>query len=111
MPYLGSYLFQSYGTRRLTEEEIEAGTTAEINVTSGMKNYIAKYTCEYMAYLKNKIANTYVSGGIPQGQLANLFNSHFTPIKYGDYPVNVKYTLPGQDSPNSVKKHIIKFYD
>jgi hypothetical protein len=111
MPYLGSYLFQSYGTRRLTKEEIEAGTTAEINVTSGMKNYIAKYTCEYMAYLKNKIANTYVNGGIPQGQLADLFNSHFTPIKYGNYPVIVKYTLPGQDSPNSVKKHIIKFYD
>jgi hypothetical protein len=114
MPYLGSYLFQSYGTRRLTEEEIEAGTTAEINVTSGMKNYIAKYTCEYMAYLKNCLANTYAGdkeNSIPKGQLSNLFNSHFTPIKYGNYPVNVKYTLPGQDSPNSVKKHIIKFYD
>ena len=111
MPSLGAYLFQSSGTRQLTEEEINAGATADVNVTSGMKNYIAKYTCEYMAYLKNKIANTYVNGGIPQGELATLFNANFTPIKYGNYPVNVKYTLPGQESPNSLKKQVIKFYD
>ena len=111
MPALGSYIFQSNGTRRLTDDEATSGNISDILALSGMKNYIAKYTCEYMYLLKNKIANTYINRGIPSGQLATLFNADFTPLKYGNYPVNINYTLPGADKPNSEKKHIIRFVD
>ena len=111
IPFLGSYLFQSNGTGRLTDSDIASGSAAEVNVISGMKNYIAKYTYEYMSMLKNNIANSFVNGQIPAGQLYNLFNADFTPIKYGNYPVNIYYTLPGENNPNTIKKHIIRFFD
>jgi len=108
---LTNYLFQSDGTRRLTEEEIESGATGETNVISGMKHYIAKYTCEYLYEVKGKIANAYVNRTIPGGQLETIFNANFTPLRYGNYPVNINYTLPGKTSPQRVKKHIIKYND
>ncbi len=108
---LTNYLFQSDGTRRLTEEEIESGVTGETNVISGMKHYIAKYTCEYLYEIKGKIANAYVNRIIPSGQLETIFNTNFTPLRYGNYPVNINYTLPGKTSPQRVKKHIIRYND
>ncbi len=108
---LTSYVFQSAGTRKLTEEEIEAGTTSDVTVISGMKNYIAKYSCEYLYTVKGKIANAYVSGGVPAGQLQTILNANFTPLQYGNYPVNIKYTLPGKTTPQQVKKHTIKYDD
>lgn len=108
---LTNYLFQSDGTRRLTEEEIEAGISGETTVISGMKHYIAKYTCEYLYEIKGKIANAYVNKTIPAGQLETIFNANFTPLRYGNYPVNINYTLPGKTSPQRVKKHIIRYND
>jgi hypothetical protein len=108
---LTNYLFQSDGTRRLTEDEIETGKTGETNGISGMKHYIAKYTCEYLYEIKGEISNAYVNRTIPAGQLETIFNANFTPLRYGNYPVNIKYTLPGMSNPHSVKKHIIKYRD
>jgi hypothetical protein len=108
---LTNYLFQSDGTRRLTEEEIEAGISGETTVISGMKHYIAKYTCEYLYEVKGKIANAYVNKTIPAGQLETIFNANFTPLRYGNYPVNINYTLPGKTFPQRVKKHIIRYND
>ena len=76
-----------------------------------MKHYIAKYTCEYLYELKGKIANTYYKNGIPGEQYKNVYNANFTPLRYGNYPVNINYTLPGKTSPQRVKKHIIKYND
>ncbi len=111
LPFLSSYMFQTGGTRNLTDTEIESGMITDINALSGMKNYIAKYSRQYMYTLKNLIANKYTNGQIPAGQLHNLFFSNFTPIKYGVYPVNITFTLPGQTNPNSTVKHIILFND
>ncbi|NOZ36452.1 MAG: hypothetical protein GXO80_14290 [Chlorobi bacterium] len=111
LPFLSSYMFQSSGTRNLSDAEIESGNVSDINVISGMKNYLAKYSQEYMYMLKNLIVNKYVNGQIPAGQLHDLFFSNFTPIQYGVYPVNISFTLPGQTNPNSTVKHIINFFD
>lgn len=108
---LMNYLFQSSGTRRLTDDEIESGITAETNVVSGMKHYIAKYSCEYLYQLKGKIANAYVNKTIPAGQLHTIFNADFTPLRYGNYPVDIQYTLPGKTAPQRVKRHVIRYND
>jgi hypothetical protein len=108
---LTAYIFQSDGTRRLNEEEIARGTTSDINVISGMKNYIAKYSCEYMYILKNRIVNAFINGQIPAGKIANLHNISFRPLTYGNYPVNIYYNLPGKTTPQQVKKHIISVID
>ncbi|MCF6185692.1 MAG: hypothetical protein L3J56_13920 [Bacteroidales bacterium] len=111
LPFLSSYMFQSSGTRNLSDDEIESGTVSDINAISGMKNYIAKYSQQYMYTLKNLIANEFVNGQIPAGQLHDLYFSNFTPIQYGVYPVNISFTLPGQTNPNSTVKHNINFFD
>ncbi len=110
LPSLTSYLFQSEGTRRLSEDEINLGSSSDVIVLSGMKNYIAKYTYEYMCLLQNKIVNTYLNE-IPEGQSKNLLNSDFIPLIPGNYPVNIKYTLPEKTLPSTEKKYIMKFVD
>lgn len=108
---LTSYIFQADGTRRLTDEEIARGTTSDVNVISGMKNYISKLSCEYMYMLKNYIVNAYSTGNIPAGRLTSLHNANFRPLTYGNYPVNISYTLPGKSTPQQVKKHVISVID
>jgi hypothetical protein len=93
----------------LTEDEIEAGTATETTALSGMKHYIAKYACSYLYTLKGKIANAYIDRPVPSAKFQTILNTSFTPLEYGSYPVNVKYTLPGKDSPQSIYRYDIDF--
>ena len=111
-PALTSYFFQENGTRNLTEEEINQGFSDKVEVLSGIKYYLAKYSCEYIQSLQSTIAKQFGLGNIPAtGGLNELFHANFTPLKYGDYPIQINYTLPEKNAPQSSKKHIINYND
>ena len=108
---LTSYLFQSDGTRALAEEEIEAGTSNGATVLSGMKYYLAKYVSEYQAGLKGHVANYGRENSASREQLQRLYNSHFIPLKYGNYPVKITYTLPGEEKAKTGFIYNIEYKD
>lgn len=107
---LTSYFFQYDGTKRLTEGEIESGQVGRYEVLSGMKYYLAKYVCEYQAYLKGQLAN-YGGGSTSKIELERLYNSNFIPLKYGIYPVRIIYTLPGDEEPHKSFIYNIEYGD
>lgn len=107
---LVTYFFQSDGTRNLTQEEIDAGYTRDVEVLSGMKYYLAKAVCEYHAYLKGQIAN-YGGGNIPIDKKNKILNTTFIPLRYGDYPVKINYTLPGKEEPLKTMDYVIDYND
>jgi hypothetical protein len=107
---LVTYFFQSDGTRNLTQEEIDAGFTRDVEVLSGLKYYLAKAVCEYHAYLKSQIAN-YGGGSIPVGKKNKILNTIFIPLRYGSYPVKIHYTLPGQEEPEGTLDYVIDYND
>jgi hypothetical protein len=108
---LTSYIFQSSGTRRLTDDEANSGIVTEINVVSGMKHYIAKYSCEYLSSLKGSIANAQANGIKLDPHMQKIYNAKFVPLKYGNFPVNINYILPGKKVPLKSVKHNIIYKD
>ncbi|MCG8698276.1 MAG: hypothetical protein MI922_09500, partial [Bacteroidales bacterium] len=108
-PFRATYIFQNLGvsTRNLTNTEIETGVTDDTDVVSGMKNYIAKYSCEYLYTLQGKAANTYINNPNRSAGIQKLLGAKFTPLKYGNYPVKVSYTLPNAQKHNSQTTYII----
>lgn len=107
---LTTYLFESGGTRRLSDNEAEAGNATDTKVLSGMKYYLAKYVSQYQSYLKGRVAN-YGGAGASDAQLRKLYHSRFIPLKYGNYPVHIYYTIPGQVKPAQTIKYNINYID
>ena len=106
---LTTYFFQQGGTRDLTEQEALRGITNEVNTTSGIKHYIAKETSEYLSYIKGRVANATLNGAPRPAAMQNILNANFVPIRYGEYPVDIRYTLPNATTPNSIKRYTIDF--
>lgn len=107
---LTSYFFETSGTRRLTDDELSNGKSYSYEVSSGMKYYLAKYMAQYQSYLKTQASN---AGKAAYGntEVQKLLNSHFIPLQWGNYPVIIHYTLPGEDKPHKSFKYIIKYID
>lgn len=108
---LSSYFFQSSGTRLLTESELSSGLSSQVTVTSGIKYMLAKEANEYLYLLKGRIANLWVNSGYASlsSHYQQIVLSNFTPVTYGQYPVMIYYTLPGQQNPLLEYKYVINF--
>ena len=107
---MSSYFFQSSGTRLLTESELSSGLSSQVTVTSGIKYMLAKEANEYLYLLKGRIANLWVNSGYASlsSHYQQIVLSNFTPVTYGQYPVMIYYTLPGQQNPLLEYKYVIK---
>ncbi len=97
-----AYVFQYNGTRGLNGFEAETGNALENEVLSGMKNYIAVYSDEYLTKLEAAI----IRYGDKQnyGESIPYFPKTLT---NGQYPVLIEYYLPGKKEARSSFKYNI----
>jgi hypothetical protein len=108
---LSTYLFQSGGTRLLNPTEVTSGLPSQASVLSGMKYMVAKEAYDYLYLLKLRIANVMVNSGgsAMNSRYQSIMSMNFPAITYGQYPILIRYALPGQEDPLLNIRYIIHF--
>jgi hypothetical protein len=96
-PKEGVWLFNSMGSRSLSDDEIATGTSLSISPEGVLVYSVPFWSSRDFFYQKNVIAEK-IANKTPLSKTESLvISKEFPPmVKKGDYPVLVKYVLPGK---------------
>lgn len=106
-PVKAIYIRQYPNDRMLTETDL-TGTEAYGTPDAAAFVYNAAHFIDQDFYdIRDKVANYYAYSTVNNSQAANILNSMFPGIQQGDYPVNIKYVLPGTNRVTTTRRIVI----
>jgi hypothetical protein len=106
-PVKAVYIRQYPNNRMLTEDDL-SGTDVYGTPDAAAFVYNAAHFIDQDFYdIRNKLANYYANSSVTNTQAANILSSMFPGIKQGDYPVNIKYVLPGINKVTTTRRIVI----
>jgi hypothetical protein len=108
-PAEGVWLFNSMGSRLLSDDEIETGMPMEMS-PEGVLVYSVPYWCSrdflyQKTHIGNKIAHNQT---LTNSESKLLSNDYPYMVTRGDYPVNVIYSLPGKNIKTSTIEIVMR---
>lgn len=110
-PLKGVKLTNSVDIFKLTDANVTAGKAPATTGSVLIGYYLSYYTYWDYQDLQNKASAKYYNNwnGRPAGVKRLMADAGYTDLLNGNYPVDIKYTLPGADKPNFTTQVSIKF--
>jgi hypothetical protein len=110
-PLKGVKLTNSIDIFKLTDANVTAGKAPTTNGSVLIGYYLSYYTYWDYNDLLNKASAKYLNNwnSRPAGVKRLMADVGYTDLTEGNYPVDIKYTLPGADKPNFATQVSIKF--
>jgi hypothetical protein len=110
-PLKGVKLTNSIDNFKLTDANVTAGKASATNGSVLIGYYLSYYTYWDYNELLNKASAKYLNnwGSRPAGVKRLMADTGYTDLLEGNYPVDIKYTLPGADKPSFTTQTSIKF--
>jgi hypothetical protein len=110
-PLKGVKLTGSVEPFKLTDSNITAGNTPPTKGSVLIGYYLSYYVYWDYQDLSNKVSAKYVNNwnSRPEGVKRLMAETGYTDLLEGNYPVDIKYTLPGAEKPNFTTQVSIKF--
>ena len=110
-PLKGVKLTGSVDPFKLTDSNIAAGNTPPTKGSVLIGYYLSYYVFWDYSELVNKTSAKYLNNwnNRPDGVKRLMAETGYTDLLEGNYPVDIKYTLPGADKPNFTTQTSIKF--
>jgi hypothetical protein len=106
-PSKAIYIRQYPNDRMLTEADL-SGNGGEGTPDVGAFVYnVAHFSDQDFYNYRDKLATSYAGKPINNAQVSQILSSMFPGIKYGDYPIDVKYVLPGINQVTSTRRVMI----
>lgn len=107
-PVKAAYIRQYPNNRMVTDEDISA-TGGEGTPDVSAIVYNVNHFTDYDFYdVRNKLASYYSTRPVTNNQVQNILGSMAPGMVKGNYPVNVKYVLPGTNTVTSTKRFNIE---
>ncbi|HEY9005393.1 MAG TPA: hypothetical protein VIM75_04620, partial [Ohtaekwangia sp.] len=110
-PLKGVKLTGSVDPFKLTDSNVAAGNTPPTSGSVLIGYYLSYYVYWDYSDLTNKACAKYLNNwsSRPEGVKRLMAETGYTDLLQGNYPVDIKYTLPGADKPNFTTQTSIKF--
>lgn len=110
-PLKGVKLTNSIDNFKLTDANVTAGKASATNGSILIGYYLSYYAYWDYNELLNKASGKYLNnwGSRPAGVKRLMADTGYTDLLEGNYPVDIKYTLPGADKPSFTTQTSIKF--
>jgi hypothetical protein len=110
-PLKGVKLTNSIDNFKLTDANVMAGKASATNGSVLIGYYLSYYTYWDYNELLNKASAKYLNNwsNRPAGVKRLMADTGYTDLLEGNYPVDIKYTLPGADKPSFTTQTSIKF--
>jgi hypothetical protein len=106
-PSKAVFIRQYPNDRMLNEADLSEGTGTGIPTEGGFVYNVANFADQDFYNIRTKLATAYANRPIDNPQVTQILSSLFPGIKYGDYPIDVKYVLPGTNKTTSTKRIVI----
>jgi hypothetical protein len=106
-PSKAEFIRQYPNDRMLTEADLSGPTGFGTPNEGGFVYNVAHFADQDFYNYRSKLATAYTNRPIDNSQVTQILGSLFPGIKYGDYPVDVKYVLPGINTVTSTKRIVI----
>ena len=106
-PSKAEFIRQYPNDRMLTEADLSGATGYGTPNEGGFVYNVAHFADQDFYNYRSKLATAYANRPIDNSQVTQILSSLFPGIKYGDYPVDVKYVLPGINTVTSTKRIVI----
>lgn len=110
-PLKGVKLTGSVEPFKLTDSNVAAGNTPPTKGSVLIGYYLSYYVYWDYNDLSNKASAKYINNwnSRPEGVKRLMAETGYTDLLEGNYPVDIKYTLPGAEKPNFTTQVSIKF--
>jgi hypothetical protein len=108
-PSKAVFIRQYPNERMLNEADLSEGTGTGTGIPTegGFVYNVANFADQDFYNIRTKLATAYANRPIDNPQVTQILSSLFPGIKYGVYPVDVKYVLPGINKTTSTKRIVI----
>lgn len=106
-PSKAVYIRQYPNDRMLTEVDISGTDTYGTPDAAAFVYNVAHFVDQDYYNIRNKLASYYAYNAPSNEQVKQIIANMFPGIKFGNYPIDVKYVLPGINKVTSLKRIII----
>jgi len=106
-PSKAVFIRQYPNDRMLTEADLTGATGYGTPTEGGFVYNVANFSDQDFYNIRAKLATAYANRPVDNPQVTQILSSLFPGVKYGDYPVDVQYVLPGINTVTSTKRIVI----
>ncbi|MCB0497338.1 MAG: hypothetical protein KDC79_14450 [Cyclobacteriaceae bacterium] len=105
IPVKAVSIYQSKENLDLTESDITSGSHSPAsNISKGYYYNLAYYMANDFYEIQNKVVSRYINGSSFTDRIKKIIEGRYPLYQPENYKVNIRYTLPGNNSINSSKQ-------